>query len=78
MSSFDYKHTFEYEVANSTHSDVPNQKITFTTPGDASLNNMLTLFDQYLRACGFHPPENCVLDYAQVDGFTSGEQASSK
>lgn len=58
-----HKHTFEYEVAQSSVEGVIPHKVTITLDGEITLSKMLEMFERYLQAVGYYLPENSELDF---------------
>jgi hypothetical protein len=53
MTNLKHNHRFIYEVTESTVPDVIPHRVEMEVSGDADLSNMLAMFEQYLKGCGF-------------------------
>lgn len=58
-----HTHKFTYEIEQSDIEGVNPQVVTFRISGDTSLPDMLSVFESYLKAVGFVPPENTSLEF---------------
>lgn len=46
---------------------VDDTTISFTLPGSSTLNDMISAFESYLKACGYELPKDKYLDFVSPD-----------
>lgn len=62
---FKSKHTFSYEIAESDVEGVTPQLIGIQATGEVTLSELLELFEKYIKAVGYFPPENSHLEFVE-------------
>ena len=56
-----------YAEGESVIEGVPPQKIEITIDGDTGLYDLLSLFNDFVKGMGYHPPANSNLEYVNND-----------
>jgi hypothetical protein len=53
----------------------PERKVEITLDArEMSLPELLEQIDLFVKACGYVPPENCILDYIENDDFVAHDE----
>ena len=55
----------------------PERKVEITLDGEMNLPELLEQMDLFVKACGYVPPENCILDYIENDDFVARDEPES-
>lgn len=61
------KLTYTLEHTNDDINVGVPRKIEISFDGQASLEELLEQFNSFVRAIGYYPPDNCVLDWVDVN-----------
>lgn len=59
--------TIAYENGECSIPGLPAQKLEITIDGDATLDEMLDVFNDFLKGAGYYPPTNSQLEYVSND-----------
>ena len=69
------KLVYEYECSNLGDYKSPGRKVEVTLDAqDMLLPELLEQMDLFVKACGYVPPENCILDYIENDDFVARDE----
>lgn len=60
---FKSTHTLSYQITESDVEGVPPQTVGIQVTGEVTLPELLELFEKYVKAVGYFPPENSHLDF---------------
>lgn len=71
------KLVYEYECSNlGDYGQGRKVEVTLDAQ-DMLLPELLEQMDLFVKACGYVPPENCILDYIENDDFVAHDEPES-
>lgn len=56
-------HQFVYQISESDVPGVPPQTVAIQADGELTLPELFEIFEKYIKAVGYFPPENSHLDF---------------
>lgn len=66
------KLVYETECSDLGDDKSPGRKVEVTLEAtEMTLPELLEQMELFVKACGYVPPENCILDYVENDDFES-------
>lgn len=69
---------YENECSDLAVYKTPARKVEVTLEAtEMKLPELLEQIDLFVKACGYVPPENCILDYIENDDFVAHDEPES-